>query len=125
MPFPSLHRPIHLHRLRQIDVKAEHYERQVARIEQERDAWENKFEEAQGKYLASKKELEELAAQVRVVSPALIGVTSPGALFLPFPLFPPLGADDLTLSVERRRFFGLSSFLHSTSTMCSLDQWTR
>ena len=56
------------HRLRQVDVKAEHFERQVARIEQERDTWEAKFEEAQGKYLASKKELDELATQVRFVS---------------------------------------------------------
>jgi tropomyosin len=51
-------------RLRQMDVKAEHFERQVARIEQERDQWEAKFEEAQGKYLTSKRELEELAQQV-------------------------------------------------------------
>ena len=47
-----------------MDVKAEHFERQVARIEQERDQWEAKFEEAQGKYLTSKRELEELAQQV-------------------------------------------------------------
>ena len=33
-----------LSRLRQVDVKAEHFERQVQRIEQERDAWEKKFE---------------------------------------------------------------------------------
>ena len=52
-------------RLRQVDVKAEHYERQVTRVEQERDQWETKFEEAQSKYLASKKELDELAGQVR------------------------------------------------------------
>lgn len=54
-----------VYRLRQVDVKAEHFERQVARIEQERDQWETKYEEAQGKYLASKRELEELAQQVR------------------------------------------------------------
>lgn len=54
-------------RLRQMDVKAEHFERQVARIEQERDQWEAKFEEAQGKYLTSKRELEELAQQVRLL----------------------------------------------------------
>jgi hypothetical protein len=29
-------------RLRQVDVKAEHYERQVTRAEQERDEWERK-----------------------------------------------------------------------------------
>lgn len=29
-------------RLRQVDVKAEHFERQVQRVEQERDDWERK-----------------------------------------------------------------------------------
>jgi len=32
------------HRLRQVDVKAEHFERQVQRLEQERDQWEKKYE---------------------------------------------------------------------------------
>ena len=32
------------YRLRQVDVKAEHFERQVQRAEQEREAWEKKFE---------------------------------------------------------------------------------
>jgi len=32
------------YRLRQVDVKAEHFERQVQRAEQERDAWEKKYE---------------------------------------------------------------------------------
>lgn len=31
-------------RLRQVDVKAEHFERHVQRLEQERDQWEKKFE---------------------------------------------------------------------------------
>jgi tropomyosin len=31
-------------RLRQVDVKAEHFERQVQRVEQERDLWEKKYE---------------------------------------------------------------------------------
>lgn len=31
-------------RLRQVDVKAEHFERQVQRLEQERDVWEKKYE---------------------------------------------------------------------------------
>jgi len=31
-------------RLRQVDVKAEHFERQVARAEAERDVWEKKYE---------------------------------------------------------------------------------
>lgn len=33
-----------LPRLRQIDVKADNYARQVQRLEQERDAWEKKCE---------------------------------------------------------------------------------
>lgn len=33
-----------LSRLRQVDVKAEHFERQVQRAEQERDQWEQKYE---------------------------------------------------------------------------------
>ncbi|KZV94604.1 hypothetical protein EXIGLDRAFT_505890 [Exidia glandulosa HHB12029] len=47
-------------KLRQVDVKAEHFERQVQRLEQERDHWEKKYEEAQEKYSDSKKELDEL-----------------------------------------------------------------
>lgn len=31
-------------RLRQVDVKAEHYERQIQRAEQERDQWLKKYE---------------------------------------------------------------------------------
>jgi hypothetical protein len=31
-------------RLRQVDIKAEHFERQVQRVEQERDDWTRKFE---------------------------------------------------------------------------------
>jgi tropomyosin len=45
--------------LRSVDVKAEHFERQVQRIEAERDQWEARYEEANAKYLASKRELEE------------------------------------------------------------------
>ena len=48
-------------RLRQVDVKAEHFERQVTRVEAERDNWEKKYEEAQEKYNASKRELEEVS----------------------------------------------------------------
>ena len=36
--------PLWSARLRQVDVKAEHFERQVQRIEQERDMWEKKYE---------------------------------------------------------------------------------
>lgn len=65
-------------RLRQVDVKAEHFERQVQRLESERDDWEKKYEvrislvylpqksnrnnlqESEAKYRESKKELDEL-----------------------------------------------------------------
>ncbi|KAJ7024829.1 tropomyosin [Mycena alexandri] len=47
-------------KLRQVDVKAEHFERQVQRVEQERDMWEKKYEDSQTKYQASKAELDEL-----------------------------------------------------------------
>ncbi|KAJ7148446.1 tropomyosin [Mycena crocata] len=49
-------------KLRQVDVKAEHFERQVQRVEQERDMWEKKYEDAQTKYRESKAELDELVA---------------------------------------------------------------
>jgi tropomyosin len=49
-------------RLRQVDLKAEHFERQVQTLEQERDKWEKKYEETLGMYQASKKELDELVA---------------------------------------------------------------
>lgn len=32
-----------MEKLRQVDVKAEHFERQVQRVEQERDQWERKY----------------------------------------------------------------------------------
>lgn len=51
-------------KLRQVDVKAEHFERQVQRVEQERDTWEKKCEEAQAKYRESKAELDELVASM-------------------------------------------------------------
>ncbi|KAI0305978.1 tropomyosin [Multifurca ochricompacta] len=51
-------------KLRQVDVKAEHFERQVQRLEQERDLWEKKYEEAQTKYRDSKAELDELVANM-------------------------------------------------------------
>ena len=52
------------HRLRLVDVKAEHFERQVQSLEQERDNWEKKYEEAQEKYVASKRELDEVVLQM-------------------------------------------------------------
>jgi len=51
-------------KLRQVDVKAEHFERQVQRAEQERDLWEKKYEESQAKYQGTKKELDELVLQM-------------------------------------------------------------
>lgn len=47
-----------------MDVKAEHFERQVTRVEQERDSWEQKYEEAQERYQASKRELDEVVQQM-------------------------------------------------------------
>nr|XP_019048003.1 actin lateral binding protein [Kwoniella bestiolae CBS 10118]OCF26933.1 actin lateral binding protein [Kwoniella bestiolae CBS 10118] len=59
-------------KLRQVDVKAEHFERQVARAEQERDEWERKHGEAVEKYQQSKRELDEVVAQMEsLVSIAL------------------------------------------------------
>lgn len=57
----------HCCRLRQVDVKAEHFERQVARVEQERDSWEKKAEEANEKYNQSKKELDEVVLQMESI----------------------------------------------------------
>lgn len=51
-------------RLRQVDVKAEHYERQVAGLELEVASWEKKYEEAEHRYRTSKAELEEVVAQM-------------------------------------------------------------
>ncbi len=73
-------------RLRQVDVKAEHFERQLQRVEQERDQWEKKYEvratadwrgiryhhtdcvsraqEMEAKYRKSKAELDELVANM-------------------------------------------------------------
>lgn len=51
-------------RLRTTDVKAEHYERKVASVEQERDNWEKKYEELEEKYKAAKAELEEISKQL-------------------------------------------------------------
>ncbi|KAJ8590129.1 hypothetical protein M405DRAFT_816779 [Rhizopogon salebrosus TDB-379] len=49
-----------MEKLRQVDVKAEHFERQVQRVEQERDQWEKKCEEMQEKFKASQAQLDEL-----------------------------------------------------------------
>ncbi|KAJ7509666.1 tropomyosin [Mycena galericulata] len=52
-------------KLRQVDVKAEHFERQLQRAEQERDQWEKKYEDSQAKYRESKAELDELVATMQ------------------------------------------------------------
>ncbi|PFH51943.1 hypothetical protein AMATHDRAFT_74632 [Amanita thiersii Skay4041] len=54
-----------LEKLRLVDVKAEHYERQVQRLEQERDAWEHKYEEAMAKYNKAQQDLDDLAKSLQ------------------------------------------------------------
>jgi len=52
------------HRLRQTDVKADHYERKVQALEQEVASWEKKHEEMTKKYMETKEELEKFAAEL-------------------------------------------------------------
>jgi tropomyosin len=52
------------YRLRQTDVKAGHFERKVQALEQDRDQWEQKFEEMAKKYAAVQKELEDFQAEI-------------------------------------------------------------
>jgi len=54
-------------KLRQVDVKAEHFERQVQRVEQERDQWEKKYEEVLQKYQKSQDDLEALSREIEQV----------------------------------------------------------
>ena len=49
-----------MHRLRQTDVKAGHYERKVQALEQARDEWEAKYEDMAKKHSDLQKELQEL-----------------------------------------------------------------
>jgi len=51
-------------RLRQTDVKAGHFERKVQALENERDQWEQKYEEMLAKYNAVQKELEEFQHEI-------------------------------------------------------------
>lgn len=53
-----------LHRLRQTDVKAGHFERKVKALEQERDSWESKYEEMAKKYAEVQKELEDFQHEI-------------------------------------------------------------
>jgi tropomyosin len=52
------------YRLRQVDVKAEHFERKVTSLESDRDALEKKLDEMTAKYRAVKDELDEVNAQL-------------------------------------------------------------
>ena len=52
------------HRLRQTDVKAGHFERKVQALEQDRDQWEQKFEEMAKKYATVQKELEDFQQEI-------------------------------------------------------------
>jgi tropomyosin len=51
-------------RLRQTDVKAGHFERKVQALENERDQWEQKYEEMAKKHTSLQKELEELQVEI-------------------------------------------------------------
>lgn len=51
-------------RLRQVDVKSEHFERRVAGLETERDAIEKKYEAMVEQFNATKAELEEMHKQL-------------------------------------------------------------
>lgn len=53
-----------LHRLRQTDVKAGHFERKVQALEAERDQWETKYEEMNKKYTETKKELQDFVNEI-------------------------------------------------------------
>ena len=60
----SGHGLLTLFRLRQTDVKAGHFERKVQALEQDRDAWESKYEEMAKKYAAVHKELEDFQQEI-------------------------------------------------------------
>lgn len=51
-------------KLRQVDIKAEHFERQVQRVEQERDDWTRRYEEMESKHSKAKADLDELVANM-------------------------------------------------------------
>ncbi|CUA78202.1 hypothetical protein RSOLAG22IIIB_02820 [Rhizoctonia solani] len=50
-----------MEKLRQVDIKAEHFERQVQKLEKERDDWEAKYEGEREAKLKLQKEMDELA----------------------------------------------------------------
>ncbi|ELU43657.1 tropomyosin-like domain-containing protein [Rhizoctonia solani AG-1 IA] len=49
-----------MEKLRQVDIKAEHFERQVHKLEQERDQWEAKYEDMKEQKSKVQKELDDL-----------------------------------------------------------------
>lgn len=51
-------------RLRQTDVKAGHFERKVQALENERDQWEQKYEEMAKKHTTLQKDLDDLQAEI-------------------------------------------------------------
>lgn len=51
-------------KLRQVDVKSEHFERRVAGLETERDAIEKKYEAMVEQYNTTKAELDEMHKQL-------------------------------------------------------------
>jgi tropomyosin len=52
------------YRLRETDVKAGHFERKVKALENDRDSWEQKYEEMALQYNTIKKELEDFQAEI-------------------------------------------------------------
>ena len=54
-------------RLRQTDVKAGHFERKVQALENERDQWEQKYEEMAKKHSTLQKELEDLQTEIGTI----------------------------------------------------------
>lgn len=51
-------------RLRQTDVKAGHFERKVQALENERDQWEQKYEDMAKKHTTLQKDLDDLQAEI-------------------------------------------------------------
>jgi len=49
-----------MQKFQQVDIKAEHFEKQVQKLEQERDAMEKKYESEAAKSKAAQKELDDL-----------------------------------------------------------------
>lgn len=61
------HRADSVPRLRQTDVKAGHFERKVQALEQERDQWEQKYEEMAKKHAALQKDLDDLQGEIGAI----------------------------------------------------------